>query len=203
MERRLFLRFACWATALVLLSSTRPVFAGNSHHTCIKQGARIIEVAEKYLWITEATGKNDGHFIEALQRSTNSPRYSAYCASFVDSVLREAGVLVTARSAWSPSWFPVARRVVWQNQRVKQERYYKLPGKEHEGRVLGMRFPKLGRIGHVEFIKDQIGDYYRGRGANTSNGNSRGERARNGGGIFPTTRHKTQVNAIADWHNCI
>jgi hypothetical protein len=48
----------------------------------------VLAVARLFLWVREATGKNDGPPVEAIQKSTGNKRGDAWCASFVWFVLR-------------------------------------------------------------------------------------------------------------------
>jgi hypothetical protein len=49
---------------------------------------KIVPVAEMFVgWIRETTGKNDGPWVEAIQRTTGNKRGDPWCASFVNFVL--------------------------------------------------------------------------------------------------------------------
>jgi hypothetical protein len=50
--------------------------------------SRIPATAEQFVgWVKEATGQNDGAWVEAIQRITGNKRGDAWCASFVTMVL--------------------------------------------------------------------------------------------------------------------
>jgi hypothetical protein len=50
--------------------------------------ARIVPTAEQFVgWLKEATGKNDGPWVEAVQRVTGNRKGDPWCASFVTTVL--------------------------------------------------------------------------------------------------------------------
>lgn len=147
-----------------------------------------------FVGIKEATGHNDGPVIEAIIRSTGSDKGSPYCASFVDSILRAAGVCCTPRSAWSPSFFPIPNRIYWQHN--------SLPGKEPErGDVIGLWFSNLKRIGHVGFWHQSRGKMIETVEANTGDANY-GEATRNGNMIARKWRHIKQIFAISRFKKC-
>jgi hypothetical protein len=50
--------------------------------------AQIVPVAELFVgWVRETTGKNDGPWVEAIQRTTGNKKGDPWCASFVNWVL--------------------------------------------------------------------------------------------------------------------
>lgn len=53
--------------------------------------SRVVIVAELLVgWVKEATGANDGPWVEAIQRTTGNKKGDAWCASFVNFVLQLA-----------------------------------------------------------------------------------------------------------------
>lgn len=49
---------------------------------------RVLPTAEQFVgWVKEATGANDGRWVEAIQRTTGNKRGDPWCASFVSFVL--------------------------------------------------------------------------------------------------------------------
>lgn len=49
---------------------------------------RVVPVAELFVgWVRETTGKNDGPWVEAIQRTTGNKKGDPWCASFVNFVL--------------------------------------------------------------------------------------------------------------------
>jgi hypothetical protein len=177
--------------ALICLPGTFHVCAQS---VCRVAPQRIADQYNSFVGILEKTGRNDGPVIEAIIRSTGSPARSPYCASFVDSCLRAAGVSITPRSAWSPAFFPVARRVYWQHKPVA--------GMEPErGDVIGIWFSNLRRIAHVGFWDLRKALMLQTVEANTSDANY-GEASRNGHGIFRKWRHIKQIHGVSRWKNC-
>lgn len=50
--------------------------------------SQVVPVAELFVgWVRETTGKNDGPWVEAIQRTTGNKRGDPWCASFVNFVL--------------------------------------------------------------------------------------------------------------------
>jgi hypothetical protein len=50
--------------------------------------AQVVPVAELFVgWVRETTGKNDGPWVEAIQRTTGNKKGDPWCASFVNWVL--------------------------------------------------------------------------------------------------------------------
>jgi hypothetical protein len=50
--------------------------------------SQIVPVAELFVgWVREVTGKNDGPWVEAIQRTTGNKKGDPWCASFVNFVL--------------------------------------------------------------------------------------------------------------------
>ena len=50
--------------------------------------SQIVPVAELFVgWVRETTGKNDGPWVEAIQRTTGNKKGDPWCASFVNFVV--------------------------------------------------------------------------------------------------------------------
>lgn len=50
--------------------------------------SQIVPVAELFVgWVREVTGKNDGPWVEAIQRTTGNKKGDPWCASFVNFVI--------------------------------------------------------------------------------------------------------------------
>lgn len=77
---------------------------------------RIGATAEQFVgWVKEATGQNDGPWVEAIQRVTGNKRGDAWCASFVTTVLDIAyrGQNPLVRSASCDVMLEYARKKGW------------------------------------------------------------------------------------------
>lgn len=152
---------------------------------------KIKKTALSFVGICELTGKNDGPVIDAINRSVGADLGSSYCASFCDTVLRAAGVKITPRSPWSPSFFPKARRIM----------YNRVTFGDNEpdvGDIGGYYFQRLGRIGHVGIKIGDFGDFHDMVEGNTSDAYT-GEGLRNGGCILNKKVQKRRLYAFARW----
>jgi len=50
--------------------------------------AQVVPIAQLFVgWVKEASGANDGRWVEAIQRTTGNKKGDAWCASFVSFVL--------------------------------------------------------------------------------------------------------------------
>lgn len=50
--------------------------------------SQVVPVAELFVgWVRETTGRNDGPWVEAIQRTTGNKKGDAWCASFVNFIL--------------------------------------------------------------------------------------------------------------------
>lgn len=77
---------------------------------------RVVGTADQFIaWVKEATNKNDGPWVEAIQRVTGNKKGDAWCASFVTFVLDIAyrGKNPLARSASCDVMLNDARKKGW------------------------------------------------------------------------------------------
>jgi hypothetical protein len=153
--------------------------------------AEIKRVALSFSGICELTGHNDGPAIEAIIRSVGAKKGAPYCAAFCDTVLRAAGVKITPGSAWSPSFFPKARRIMYNRITIGNQ-------EPDVGDIGGYFFQNLKRIGHVGIKIGSFGDFHDMVEANTSNALT-GEGLRNGGCILNKKVQKRRLYAFARW----
>lgn len=151
----------------------RPVNAG-----------KLVSKAEKYLYVREATGNNDGAEVEMFLRSTGLGKGYAWCAAYQTYVHREAG-LKAPRSARVVDWF---KTPLWER---KQNSYQPqaLPGM-----VGALYYESLKRYGHIVLIvgKDKNNFY-------TIEGNTNGAGSREGDGVYRKIRSKKSISALADY----
>lgn len=181
----------------ILAATIASIFIFSSVHAqlrpdhCGRLNNKIKKVALSFVGICELTGKNDGPVIEAINRSVGASKGSPYCASFCDSVLRAAGVKITPRTAWSPSFFPKARRIMYNRINIGNN-------EPAVGDIGGYFFQNLKRIGHVGIKVGAFGDFEDMVEANTSNALT-GEGLRNGGCILNKKVQKRRLYAFARW----
>lgn len=78
--------------------------------------SRVVPTAEQFVgWVNEATNKNDGPWVEAIQRVTGNKKGDPWCASFVTFVLDIAfrGKNPLVRSASCDVMLNAARKNGW------------------------------------------------------------------------------------------
>lgn len=139
--------------------------------------SRIINNAQKYVGQTETGGFNRSPFIDKINKFSNVPLGSPYCASFVSYILYISEVNGPI-SAWSPA-------MTSKNN---------IPFKDIDtSDVFGLYFPSKKRIAHVGFIKEVKPNsaYISTTEANTSpEASELGAKSREGDGIFNRLRNK-------------
>jgi cell wall-associated NlpC family hydrolase len=150
-----------------------------SHRSC------IIEKAQAEVGVREATGKNDGTKVEAYLKTTGLGKGYAWCAAFVNYVLKGCGIK-TPDTAWSPSWFPQSKLIYKKGSVNKRE--------WQPGDVFGIYFQNLKRIGHVGLIKKRGS-----RMVATIEGNTNDALSRDGDGVYEKWRLNSQIYVVSDW----
>ena len=65
----------------------------TSEHLWSQKSSKHIEIATKYVGVTEETGNNDGEEIAKWLRFVGITTPASYCAAFVSYVLEEAGAV--------------------------------------------------------------------------------------------------------------
>jgi hypothetical protein len=152
-------------------------------HTCAANRAsdslrlELQKIYTSQIGVKEATGKNDGPQIKAYLIVSGLPEGHPWCAAFVAWCFKTAGIKAT-RSAYSPNWFPRARIV--KNGKV--------------GDVIGIYFPKMGRIAHVGFW-----DSINGAFTICVEGNTNDEGSREGNRVVRKRRLTKQIRVISNW----
>lgn len=190
MRNRLSITHVLAATiAFILVFS--PIHAQLRPDHCSRLNNKIKKVALSFAGICELTGRNDGPVIEAIILSVGAKKGAPYCAAFCDSVLKAAGVKITPKSAWSPSFFPKARRIMYNRINIGNN-------EPDVGDIGGYFFQNLKRIGHVGIKIGAFGDFHDMVEANTSNALT-GEGLRNGGCILNKKVQKRRIYAFARW----
>ena len=149
-------------------------------------------VATQYtqaIGVREASGKNDGVDVKKYLASVKLPEGHAWCAAFVNYVLKKCGANV-AGSGWSPAWFPQSR-LVFNKSFGLGSNTGTLP---QRGDVFGIYFPNKGRIAHVGFI-----DVWEESHITTVEGNTNDAGSREGDGVYKKKRLTKQIHAVANW----
>lgn len=161
------------------------VSAGDNNERILRK--YIVEEAESYVGIVEATGNNDGPEVEAFLSSVGLGKGYAWCAAFVHFILKQCEVNNTV-TAWSPTCCPTTKTVWKQGEKISREPV--------EADVFSLYYRKLGRIGHTGFIKkwDQEDNY-----VTTIEGNTNADGSREGNGVWIKKRNKRTIYSVANW----
>lgn len=164
----------------------------------------MLAIARAEVGVVEKTGRNDHPRIVVYHKTVsewlaNYRPAQPYCASFVNYVMKTAGVKVTgvANPARARDWFTQKKRIVLTQQSLRgNQRMIKLPEK---GAVVGYIFYG-NAISHVEILDriDLDEGYIYCVGANTSQKNAANTVNREGQGVFYVKRKLKMVYAIAD-----
>ncbi len=172
--------------------------------TKIKLRERVLVLARSEVGVVERTGRNDHPRILVYHTSVskwlaNYRPAQPYCASFVNYIMKTAGVKVTgvANPARARDWFKVPSRIVMTQQTLRgNQRMMKMPEK---GSVVGYIFYGSA-ISHIEILDriDLDEGYIYCVGANTSSRGSAVIVNREGNGVYYVKRKIKMFNKIAD-----
>lgn len=150
---------------------------GNAHrHLLSPAQQRLTAVALSQLGVREA-GDNKGKAVVQYLAYTNLPAGNPWCAAFLSWVHGQCGH-AQPRTAWSPSLFPVAKRV---NQPQPAD-------------VLGIYFAGLGRIAHCGLVVWVKNDW-----VNSVEGNTNQAGSREGDGVYRKRRHLKTIRYFSRW----
>ena len=165
---------------------------------------KVVAIAKAEIGVVERTGKNDHPRIVVYHQSVSEwlAKYKPgqpYCASFVNYVMKTAGVKVTgvANPARARDWFAVKKRILLTQQNLRgNQRMIKLPEK---GSIVGYIFYGSA-ISHVEILDriDLVEGYMYCIGANTSSRGAATSVIREGQGVYYVKRKIKMFYAIAD-----
>lgn len=166
--------------------------------------ASVLALARAEVGVVERTGRNDHPRIKVYHSSVstwlaNYKPAQPYCASFINYVMKAAGVKVTGvpNPARARDWFAVKSRIVMTQQSFRgNRRMMKIP---ERGSVVGYIFYG-NAISHVELLDrvDPEEGYMYCVGANTSSRGSATVVNREGNGVFYVKRKLKMFYAIAD-----
>jgi len=158
---------------------------------------RIIEAAEKYLYVREVNGNNRSPEIDKWNKFSEVPLGSYWCASFVNWCYYEAGVKNRPKgNAWTPSWFSNART------KIKFEQL-------QEADTIGYYYSGMGRVAHIGiYTGKKQGRYYITIEGNTSEKDSVDTPDRDGkgntGGVYKKLRNakllSQERNKFSRWY---
>ncbi|MCE7039003.1 hypothetical protein [Dyadobacter sp. CY312] len=182
--------------------NTPSVLAVDSAKYKIRE--KVLLLARKEVGVVERTGKNDHPRITVYHKSVsdwlaNYRPAQPYCASFVNYIMKSAGVKVTSvpNPARARDWFLVPSRTIMTQQTMRgNQRMMKLP---ERGAVVGYIFYG-NAISHIEILDriDLDEGYIYCVGANTSGKNAANTVEREGQGVYFVKRKIKMFYKIAD-----
>ena len=146
----------------------------------------LIKVIDSQVGITEATGNNDGEVEKYIEATGLDPKAQLpYCVAFIYWCFLEVGIIPDVSApAWSPSWFTDQYTVY---DRTRQNNYI-----FESCDVFGIRYDRLGRIGHGGFIVGEDKKNYITKEANTDS-----RLSREGDGVWGKRRPKATIYKIS------
>lgn len=157
---------------------------------CLGQGKRdcVVEKAQSYVGVREATGRNDGEQVEKFLALTGFGPGYAWCAAYMSYIYHECKV-DSPVTAWSPS-FGLAKDAVWK----QGEGYQRAQLSAKPGDAFTIYYSSKGRIGHVGmYLYSTINRVY------TIEGNTNQAGSREGDGVYHKARHWNQVYRITNY----
>lgn len=165
-----------------------PVWANCQRAVKVREGASklLITEAEKHVGVAEATGANDGLWVERYLKSTGLGKGYPWCAAFQSYIHKET-CMGGPRSARVVDWFKY--NVVYQSEWGDLPEFTSTPGM-----VGGLYYRKLGRLGHIFLIVGEDKNNFYTIEGNTNFGGSR-----EGDGVYRKIRSKKSVAALADY----
>lgn len=147
---------------------------GNSYENV--RCRKVLDAARKEIGVAEVTANSAPRireYIAYVGFKTAVP----WCAAWVSFCFGQAG-FAEPRTAWSPALFPVGH----------------LARDALPGRVFGIYFKHLGRIGHCGIIERVTGQFLY-----TIEGNTNLAGSREGDRVMRRIRHKRTVCMYSDW----
>ena len=144
----------------------------------------LVDTSRHFLFVREATGSNDGKWVERFQKQAGAKKGDAWCACFVVAMHNYVGIPIV-QSAWSPALF--TSNVVWE---YSDWREYT----PKAGQVGGIYYDSKKRVAHVILITD-----YDGKSVFTIEGNTNMLGSREGDGVYEKRRPMQSIWIISDY----
>lgn len=159
------------------------LFCSSNVYASSKVGPRkkTVEIAESFIGVEEATGRNDGRDIAFFLNKVGLREHNPWCAAFLAAVYQLAGVENTV-TGWSKSCCP-EEKVIWR----RGQREVDIPS------ATSFWWPRE-RGGHTGLIVEwpKSGSKFYTIEGNVNNG-------RAFGGVHRLVRSKNAVHLVADW----
>lgn len=177
--------FICWISFGFCGDLRRNLKEEKVHQKTELLRQQLVDTAKYFLFVREATGNNDGKWVEKFQKETGNKKGDAWCASFVVSCHNFVGIPIV-QSGWSPSLF--TSNVVWQYQDWRKGFIPK------SGQVFGIFYDSKQRVAHVGIIESS-----NGKVVNSIEGNTNGAGSREGDGVYRKIRYMESIWIISDY----
>lgn len=151
----------------------------------------LIDWNRRNIGIREATGNNDGYYIQRFLSNCNLPEGYEWCAAYALTGHKECGFdYPTVNPCRADSWFP-ENRIVYKRGLPKSL--------IKEGQVPGYYIPSKGRIGHCGGVIMAVN--LENNYALITEGNSRdtGNKLQPGDGVHLLRRSLDEITYTSDW----
>ena len=147
--------------------------------------SKVQKTYTQFIGVREATGQNDGVWVERFLAYTKLKKGNPWCAAFVCYTLGINGI-ENPKSGYSPTLFPTKNLIYktgWKDSKQPQITD-----------VFGIYFINKKRIAHVGFIDEwKASSNY----TLTVEGNTNEAGSREGDGVYRKRRLKSQIYAIS------
>lgn len=155
---------------------------------CLAQRQCLVETAESFIGVREATGNNDGPEVEAFLRSTGLGKGYAWCVAFLTFIYEDCGV-PNPKSAWSPDWGKEKDMIWQQGMSPRYAMVTALPGD-----ITTFWYTSKGRIAHGEMLY-----YMTPAKVITIGGNTNVAGSREGDGVYVKERRWRSIYRITSY----
>ncbi|GAB3293806.1 hypothetical protein GCM10027348_14080 [Hymenobacter tenuis] len=148
----------------------------------------MLQVAAANVGQHEATGRNDGPFVERCLKVVGLGKGNPWCGAFLAWVWKSCGLKFPAGAGGARNWFADAKRTFYKRG-VRGA-----PALAKPGDVVGFYYQPLGRIGHIAVIEKVTPT-----GFITIEGNTGGSGSREGEGVHRLRRSRNSIYSAANW----
>jgi len=155
--------------------------------TTVIKNPSLPEIYASYIGQREATGKNDGPFVEKCLRTVGLPKGNPWCAAFVKyCLLQSRNELANKINGMALSCENKSHFIYRARQQIENSR---------PGDVFTIWFNNLNRIGHTGFVDKKVNENI----FETVEGNTGEDGGRDGNGVFRRKRSKNSLYSISRW----
>ncbi|HNX11620.1 MAG TPA: hypothetical protein PKH68_01400 [Paludibacteraceae bacterium] len=173
-------------TLILLILIASQAFAQTLEMPTSPLRDKLVAIADSYMGIREATGRNDGPKVRKILRNVGLPEGNAWCAALQAQVHDDCN-LPNPHSAYCPDWFK--SNVVFEKDEMSIDKF-----QAKRGQVFGLWIEYKHRVGHMGMITGESRfSYYTDEGNINSKGSDEGE------GSDKYIRSKRSIHVIADY----